>query len=239
MTTLKIFTILIIFALVSCQSSSGTAEKTISRAVDTTKPFVEAKPKNSSDTSFASYLATLKNGIEKINATINDSTIFTATKGQLFIYENYSENAWIADGRSAYIPRDQIVKVDTPYFKFNFSKWDFIKDKDYELAIAAKRKSIELNSLIHKIRLKDPKALREFLHLENGIDGAAAEEYYYDFWAFINLWNDDELRNFISSLSLPDALEFSDILINRTPFGNITEYYQRYYPKTLNKIKTL
>lgn len=170
---------------------------------------------------------------------MNDSTIFVATNGLLFIYENYSQNAWIADGRSAYIPPDQVIKVDIPYFKFNFSKWDFIKSQDYELVIAAKRKNIDLNSLIQKIRLKNKSALKEFLHLQDVIDGASAEEYYYDFWALVNLWTDEELKDFITSLNIQDGLEFGYILVNRAPLGKGIEYYQRYYPKTLEKIKSL
>lgn len=205
---------------------------------DTSKNYVPNHAIKIPDTT-TSFIATLKDGIDEANATINDRIIFKATKGQLFLYENNSENAWIADGRSGYIPADQIVKVDTPYFKFNFSKWGFIKDKGYELAIAAKRKRINLNSLIQKIRLKEQKALKKFLYLQNGIDGAAAEEYDYDFWALINLWTDNELKKFIGSLTLTDALEFGNILITRAPFDNMTKYYERYYPKTLDKIKIL
>ena len=239
MTNFKVFTIPIIFAFTCCQTSADKNHNRISQPPDSTQKPVDRKAANIIDSSTAIFVATLKDGINEADATMNDSIIFTATKGQLFIYENYSHNAWIADGRSAFISPDQIVKVDTPYFKFNFSKWDFIKTQDYELLIAAKRKKIDLNSLIQKIRHKDKNALKVFLHLQDVIDGAAAEEYYYDFWALINLWNDEELKNFITSLSLQDGLEFSDILINRAPLSKGTDYYQRYYPKTLEKIKTL
>lgn len=237
MTIFKTIIVSSFLTLVAC-SNSNDKEKQRFTNVDTTKPktaTVTKKDTISTDT----YVAKLKDGIEKVDATINDRTIFIATKGLLFIYENYSYNAWIADGRSAYIPPDQVVKVDTPYFKFNFSKWGFVKSNDYELLIAAKRKKVDLNSLIQKIRRKDKSALKEFLHLQDVIDGAAAEEYYYDFWALTNLWTDNELQDFITSLNLQDGLEFGDILINRAPLGKGTEYYRSYYPKTFEKIKTL
>ena len=223
--------------LVACSGPADKEKQSLTN-LDTPKPktaTVAKKDTISTDT----YVARLKVGIEKVDATINDSTIFIATKGILFIYENYSHNAWIADGRSAYIPPEQVVKVDTTYFKFNFSKWDFVKGQDYELLIAAKRKKNDLNSLIKKIKHKDKNALKEFLHLQDVIDGAAAEEYYYDFWALTNLWTDNELKDFITSLNLQDALKFGDILINRAPLGKGTEYCRRYYPKTFEKIKTL
>lgn len=224
--------------LISCSSSADKERQGVIIKSDTTKPKTTTLT-NKDTISTDTYVARLKHGIEKIDATINDSTIFTATNGLLFIYENYSHNAWIADGRSAYIPPEQVVKVDTPYFKFNFSKWDFIKSQDYELLIAAKRKNIDLNSLIQKIRFKEKSALKEFLHLQDVIDGAAAEEYYYDFWALTNLWTDNELHDFITSLNLKDGLEFGDILINRAPLGKGSEYCRSYYPKTFEKIKTL
>jgi len=239
MTNFKVFIISIIFAFTSCQTSADKNHNRISQTPDSAQKPIDRKAANIIDSSTAIFIATLKDGINEADATMNDSIIFKVTKGQLFIYENYSHNAWIADGRSAYISLDQIVKVDTPYFKFNFSKWDFIKTQDYELLIAAKRKKIDLNSLIQKIRHKNKNALKEFLHLQDVIDGASAEEYYYDFWALINLWNDEELKNFIASLSLQDGLELGDILINRSPLSKETDYYQRYYPKTLEKIKTL
>ena len=239
MTNFQVFSIIANLVFTSCQTLTDKNHNRISQTPDSTQKPVDRKALNIIDSNTAIFVATLKDGINGADATMNDSIIFKATKGQLFIYENYPQIAWIADGRSAYISPDQIVKVDTPYFKFNFSKWDFIKTQDYELLIAAKRKKIDLNSLIQKIRHKEKNALKEFLHLQNVIDGAAAEEYYYDFWALINLWTDEELKIFITSLSLQDGLEFGDILINRAPLSKGTAYYQRYYPKTLEKIKTL
>ena len=238
MTTFKLIIISIFLTLISCSGSVDKEKQSVFINADATKPKATTAT-NQNAISTATYVARLKDGVEKVDATINDSTIFIATKGLLFIYENYSHNAWIADGRSGYIPPEQVVRVDTPYFKFNFSKWDFIKSQDYELLIAAKRKNIHLNSLILKIRRKDKIALKEFLHLQDVIDGASAEEYYYDFWALTNLWTDEELKSFITSLTLQEGLEFGDILINRAPLGRGAEYYRRYYPKTFEKIKTL
>ena len=121
MTTFKIIIISTFSTLVSCTNSVDKEKQSILVNADTTK-LMTATVTNNDTISTDINVARLKDGIEKVDATINDSTIFIATKGLLFIYENYSQNAWIADGRSAYIPPDQVIKVDTPYFKFNFSK---------------------------------------------------------------------------------------------------------------------
>lgn len=239
MTSFKTFTILTFFAFASCQTSADKDDKTVSQSPDTTKIADEAKPKNQSSSATASFVATLKDGIEEKNATINDSVIFTATKGQLFVYENYSHNAWIADGRFAYIPPNQVVKVDTPYFKFNFSKWNFVKDKDYELMQAAKRIGIDLNSLIKKVRSKNADALETFFNFRNNVDGAAAEEFYYDFWALINAWSDTELSSFVKSLKRTEKKDLASLLFDNMLLTNVISYYQLYYPKTLNEIKTV
>src|SRR5688500_6354666 len=103
MTTFKIIIISASLTLFSCSSSSDKEKQSVLTNVDTTN--IKTTTVTNNDTILNdTYVARLKDGIEKVNATINDSTIFIATKGQLFIYENYSQNAWIADGRSAYIP---------------------------------------------------------------------------------------------------------------------------------------
>jgi len=63
----------------------------------------------------------LKPGVDNVNAIINDSIMFVATKGQLILYWNYPQTALIADGRFGYIPPELLVRVDTQCFKFNFS----------------------------------------------------------------------------------------------------------------------
>ena len=188
---------------------------------------------------FHSYMATLKDGLKKVNATINDSIIFSVSKGELFFYEQNSEEAWLPDGRIAYIPLEKVKHVDTPLFKFNFQKWDFHKEKDYELLELANSKNIALNSLINKIRNKNSHALMQFFNLRNYVDGAAAEEYSTDFWALINLWNDTELMNFINTLKINKKKEFCKLLLNSTPFENPEEYYKLYYPSTLKLINGL
>jgi len=59
--------------------------------------------------------------------------------------------AFIADGRSGYIPPDKLVRVDKPLLKFTFSKRKFTYDKDYELYQSAERTGAELNSLVKRI----------------------------------------------------------------------------------------
>src|SRR5688572_21203761 len=134
MMILKIIMISTISTLVSCSRPVGRKPPGVLIKADTTK-LKPATVTNKDTISTDIYVARLKGGIEKVDATMNDRTIFIAAKGLLFIYENYSEIAWIADGRSAFIPPDLVMKVDTPYFKFNFLKWDFIKSQDYELLI--------------------------------------------------------------------------------------------------------
>lgn len=236
MTTLELFSALTFFAFISCHSSTDKKKQNSLTTADTAKK-VAAVAQHFDDTTTDSFVARLKDGVDKFNATINNSTIFIVTKDQLFVYENNAHNAWIADGRSAYIPPDKIVKVDTPYFKFNFSKWNFVKDKDYELTQAARRTGVDLNSLIKKVRNKDVAALKTFFNLRDAVDGAAAEEFFYDFWALINLWSDTQLSAFAKSLTATDKKEFTNLLLDNAPISNVTTYYQLYYPKTLTEIK--
>lgn len=233
---LRTITILTIFVFTSCHAVTDNNSKSTLSSYNTDNVVVK-KTVMATGTTTGSFVATLKDGIKKTNATINNTTIFTPTIGQLFVYENYSHNAWIADGRSAYIPPDQVVKVDTTYFKFNFSKWNFVKDKEYELTIAAKSTGVDLNLLIKKIRIKEGKALRIFFALRKIIDGAAAEEFYSDFWALINLWTDSELSNFVQSLKTKDRMEFSNIMLENAPLSNVTVYYKIYYPHTFRELK--
>jgi len=190
----------------------------------------------SNDTSYHNFIAVLKNGVDSANATVNDQVIFVVRKGQQFLYENYSNNAWIADGRSAYIPPDQIKQVDTSYFKFTFSKWGFIKEKDYELYEAAKRENLDLNSIFKKIQAKNGKAMIQLFNLRNSVDGASAEEFPFDFWALINLWTDKELSSFVKTLKGPTKKDFCKLLIDTTPLDKPEEYFRLYYPKTLIEI---
>ena len=84
MTTFKIIIISTFLTLVACSSSADKEKQSLTN-VDTTKlktTTVTKKDTISTDT----YVARLKDGIEKVDATINDSTIFIATKGLLFIY---------------------------------------------------------------------------------------------------------------------------------------------------------
>lgn len=190
----------------------------------------------SADTSSNVFIAMLKPGLDSVKATINDSTMFIATKGQLILYWNNPHTALIADGRFGYIPPEQLVRIDKPCFKFTFSKCKFSYDKEYELYQAAERTGVDLNSLVKRIQSKDTKALLQFFRLRDVVDGASAEEFPEDFWALINLWTDKELSSFISTLENSEKKAFCDLLIESS-YCNPYEYYKLYYPLTLQQIK--
>jgi hypothetical protein len=184
------------------------------------------------------FMARLKDGISKVNATLNDSTIFIVKKGQLFLYNNYPHTAFLANGQFAYIPPEQIMKVDTPFFKFNFTRWKFIKGKNYELSQAAKRNGFDLYIVIKQIQNKESTALVKFYNMQSILDGAAAEEFPEDFWALINLWTDKELSAFIMTLSKGDKLGFCKLLLESS-LCDPKSYYKLYYPLTLKQINTV
>lgn len=212
----------------SVQSRLDTLSKTVPIPVITASP--------QADSSWGSYIAVLKDGLDQVNATINDSIIFVAAKGQLFLYENTSHSAWIADGRCAYIPPEQVKRVNVPYFKFTFSKWNFYKNEEYELCFTAEQIGLDLNSLIKRIQNKENQAMLQFFNLRHYTDGHAGEEFPFELWALINLWNDKELSAFIKSLPQKDKAEFCQLLINITPFEKPEEYFILYYPITLAEI---
>ena len=190
----------------------------------------------STDTSSNVFVAMLKPGLDNVNAIINDNTMFVATKGQLILYWDYSHTALIEDGRFGYIPPEQLKRVDTPYFKFNFSKRQFIYDKDYELYQSAQRTGADLNSLTKRIQNKDNNALLQFFKLREVVDGAAAEEFPNDFWALINLWTDKELSTFVTALKGSEKKDFCSLLIESS-YCDPYKYYKLYYPLTLKQIE--
>lgn len=192
---------------------------------------------SSADTSSNVFVAMLKPGLDSVKATINDSTMFIATKGQLILYWNNPHTAFIADGRFGYIPPEQLVRVNKPLFKFAFSKRKFSYDRDYELYQSAERTGTDLNSLVKRIRNKESAALLQFFRLKEVVDGASAEEFPDDFWALINLWTDKELSSFISTLNKSDKKAFCELLIESS-YCNPYKYYKLYYPLTLQQINS-
>jgi hypothetical protein len=187
------------------------------------------------DTSSNVFVAMLNPGLDNVQAIVNDSTMFVARKGQLILYWNVPHTALIADGRSGYIPPEQLMRVDTPYFKFNFSKAQFNYDKDYELYQSAQLVGADLNSLIKKIQSKDTNALHQFFKLRDVVDGASAEEFPGDFWILINLWTDKELSSFITTLKEAEKKDFCSLLIESS-YCDPYKYYKLYYPLTLKQI---
>ena len=181
-------------------------------------------------------MATLKEGIDHADAISNDQVIFTVTKGQLFLYNPSGEDLLIEDGRSGGISADQIKCVDVPYFKLNYSKWDFVKTADYELSIYAKRQNLDLNALIEGILHKDQTAMKQFFDLRKTADVAAAGLFDYDFQALINLWTDEELMSFVSTLSNTERKEFYNLLLYTANQVNALEYYRLYYPLIAQEI---
>jgi len=192
---------------------------------------------SSADPSSDVFLTMLKPGLDNVKATINDSTMFIATKGQLILYWNKPHTAFISDGRFGYIPPEQLVRVNKPLFKFTFSKRNFTYDKDYELYQSAARTGADLNSLVKRIQNKDTTALLQFFRLRDIVDGASAEEFPDDFWTLINLWTDKELSSFISTLNKTEKKAFCELLIDSS-YCDPYEYYKLYYPLTLQEINS-
>jgi hypothetical protein len=236
-TYIKIATAFFLF-LVSCHTKTKQEDNSsifidsIQNNVDTTATHEQ---KIIEDTSSNVFVAMLKDGLDNVKATINDSTMFVATKGQLILYWNYPHTALIADGRFGYIPPELLVRIDTPCFKFNFSKRKFIYDKKYELYQSAKKVSLDLNSLAKRIQQKDSNALLQFFKLRKVVDGASAEEFPDNFWSLINLWSDKELSSFISTLDKLDKKAFCELLIESS-YCDPYEYYKLYYPLTFQQI---
>ena len=239
MTYIKIATATILF-LVSCQTTPKQTDDatdvsdSVHKNSDST---ANPEQKIVADTSSNVFVAMLKDGLDNVNAIINDSTMFVATKGQLILYWNDPHTALIADGRFGYIPSEQLKRVDSPYFKFNFSKRQFIYNKDYELYQAAERTGANLNSIVKRIQSKDNNALLQFFKLRDVVDGASAEEFHDEFWALINCWTDKELSTFITTLDGAEKKDFCSLLIESS-YCDPYAYYKLYYPLTLKLIES-
>ena len=185
------------------------------------------------------YLTKLRPEIPQKNAIINDKIMFTAKSGQLILYNYYTYTAWISDGSYGYFPPEDLIKVDTSYFKFDFSKKDFMLDSKNELFEATKRQGGDINQITSKVINKDTKALFDLFLLRNSYDGAAAEIYPHHFWSLLNLWSDNEIVNFINKLK--DKKQFVDYISDNFvtfPIEKPLTYYKLYYPETLKLILT-
>ena len=229
----------------SCQTAPKQADSSITVIDSVKNPLdtsaivaqtISVGSSNLSDTSSNVFVATLKDGFDSVNAKINGNTMFVATKGQLLLYWNDPHTAFVADGRFGYIPPEQLIRLDTPYFKFNFSKRKFTYDKDNELHQAAQRTDADLNALVKRIRSKDENALLQFFKLRDVVDGASAEEFPDVFWSLINLWTDEELSSFTSTLKGIEKKDFCSLLIESS-YCNPYTYYKLYYPLTLKEIE--
>jgi hypothetical protein len=237
--------ITLISLMISCQSRSKQVINS-NPNIDTSRDHYEmnnlfeqdSSPNNlnKQENSSESFIAILKEGLDNINASINDSTTFIAHKGQLILYFSDPHTAFIADGRYGYIPPENLVEIDTPYFKFNFTSRSFIYAKDYELFQTAKTHGNDLNKLVKNIQQKDTTALLQFFELKDVVDGASAEEFYELFWVLINLWTDDELSSFIMTLNQNHKKDFCTTLIESS-YCDPFKYYMLYYPLTLNQIE--
>jgi hypothetical protein len=189
------------------------------------------------------YLAMLRPYLNKRNAIINDQIIYTAKAGQLILYNDYAHNAWIENGSFGYIPPEDLVKVDTFYFRFDFSKKDFKLDSENELFIATKRQGLDINQLTNDVIKKDSKALNNLFLLRDTFDGAAAEIYPHHFWSLLMTWDDKNIADFIANLKIKEKKQFLDYIIDSYvtfPIEKPLIYYELYYPKTfelINKYK--
>jgi hypothetical protein len=185
------------------------------------------------------YLAILRPDLNQKEATINDQIIYTAKAGQLILYNDYAHTAWVDNGSFGYIPPDDLVKVDTFYFRFDFSKKDFILDYENELFIATKRQGFDINQITNNVIEKDSKALNNLFLLRDKFDGAAAEIYPHHFWSLLMNWNDKSIADFITNLKDKDRKLFVDYIIDSYvtfPIEKPLIYYELYYPKTFELI---
>jgi len=185
------------------------------------------------------YLALLRPGLDCKDATINDQKIYTVKAGQLILYNDNTHNAWISNGSFGYIPQDDLIKVDTFYFRFDFSQKSFVSDSDDELFIAAQRQGLDINKLTSDVLKKDSKALNNLFLLRYTFDGAAAEIYPNHFWSLLMTWNDKCIADFITNLKVKDRKRFLDYITDiyvTFPIEKPLIYYELYYPETFELI---
>ena len=236
--------ILLIFLTFS-QSVLGLKIAERKKSIESVITFIEQEEKlnkYSSDSLKYTFLAMLKPGLIEKEAIINDQVVFVVKQGQQILYNEYAHTAYIADGRNGYIPIDDLIRIDTSYFKFNFSKTNFnLSDKNI-LVRLSKEEGVDINALTQGVINKNSDSLLKLFELRYSFD-ASTEVYYTHFWSLLNLWSDDELSDFISNLSFEDKKSFCSYITNyhvTFPIENPMEYYRIFYPKTfriLNDMK--
>ena len=189
------------------------------------------------------YLAILRPDLNQKEAIINDQTIFTAKARQLILYNDYPPTAWIENGDFGYIPPEDLVKVDTFYFRFNFSKKDFQLNSNNDLFVSTKNRGIDINKITSSIIKMDSNALYDLFLLKDSFYGASAEIFPQYFWSLVMTWNDKSIADFITNLKVKDRKQFVDYITDihvTFPIEKPLIYYELYYPKTyelINKYK--
>jgi hypothetical protein len=202
--------------------------------------FVDSRLKFNPTSIERTYLAVLQPDLNQKEAIINGQTIFTAKAGQLILYNDYAHTAFIDNGEFGYIPPEDLVKIDTFYFRFNFSKMKFQLGSKNDLYETTKKRGIDLNKITKSIINMDTGALYELFLLKDSFYGASAEIFPQHFWSLLMTWNDKSIADFLTNLKVKDRKQFVDYIIDSNitfPIEKPLIYYELYYPKTFELIK--
>ena len=193
------------------------------------------------------YIGKLKPEFPKYELYIytgpNDSTLFTLLPDQKFLYILKKEYAYLINGMTIGIPENYVMKIDTSYFKFEYTRENLLsRNYWYELDKCAEIWHLDsINTLLKKIFAIDLKQDNEgikefykFILLGELSYGAAAEIYYQFFWEVINVLTDDELSQYLQIIHFK-YLSLKYLFFNNCLFMheiNRELYFQKFYPKS-------
>jgi hypothetical protein len=198
---------------------------------------LKAQDNDDSDEDIVSiFIVKLKPGIPAINAVINDTATFKLKACEKALYDSETGMLYIADGRYGKIPAEDLQNTDTAYFRFTYSRTNFLLRKGEALFDAAQAENVNINKIMLKARLHDKTAMTNFFETGFNLDDAdATAQFATYFWAMLNTWSDKELLGWLNTLTNDQKEDFSNYISdggNTYPIENPEVYLKLYYPES-------
>jgi hypothetical protein len=200
------------------------------------RPVAASAQADSEDDITTVFIMKLKPGIPKAEATINDTETFTLKAGEPVLFDSETGMAYNADGRFGKLNFSQLRKLDTAYFKMNYSRMNFLLRKGDPLFDYAASQKTNINKLFMRVRVREKGAFTELFNMGDTLEDAdAGDQFESYFWALLNTWPDKDLAAWLNTVSADARKNFSDYIPNGDntyPVENPDQYLKLYYPES-------
>jgi hypothetical protein len=186
------------------------------------------------------YMAQLKAEYAPVDVMVGEYVLFTIHPEEVFIYDTFGKQAWLANGNFGRIEEERVEKLDKQhYFKFNHSPEFFKLEEGHEILLACDPKGIDYPQLVTNAIGGSTADLEQLFLLMNVLTGTAGELHKSMMWKVFNRWDDKSFSEFFNSLQEDIQKEIGKFLYKSStiwPIEDHTSYFNEYYPKTLQLI---